>query len=101
MSKYIVSIILSLFVAIQAPAEELKTQEEDKQLHMMASYSINSAFISVMPKRSKYKKIKAAAMTAAVGVAKELSDPKFSGADMAANGIGILASSVLYFVYEF
>jgi hypothetical protein len=88
-------------LSVPAFGEDLRAGDEDKQLHFAASYAINTSLLAAMPKRARYKKVQAAAMTAAVGVAKELSDPVFSGADLAADGLGILASSFLSFTYEF
>jgi hypothetical protein len=101
MTKNIVFLFMSLFLALPVHAESFNSDDDDKHLHMMASYSINTAIIGVMPERTHYKKLKAAAMTATVGLTKELTDPKFSSADMVADGIGILASTLLFFTYDF
>lgn len=97
MIKYLLVFMLSC----PAFGEQLRAEDHDKQMHFMASYGINTTFIAAMPRRTKYKKLKAGLLTAAVGAAKELSDPTFSGADMAANGLGILTSSAFALVFEF
>jgi hypothetical protein len=93
--------LLVLVLALPAHAERLDPEAPDKQMHFLASYSINTTFIAAMPKRAKYKKLKAASATAAIGVAKEFSDPQFSGADLAADGLGILTSSFFSLAFEF
>ena len=92
---------LIFFLAWPAFGEELRVQDQDKQMHFLASYGMNTTFLAAMPKRVKYQKLKAGVITAAVGVAKELSDPAFSNADLMADGLGILASSVFAFTFEF
>ncbi len=100
MLKWIIATAIALS-ASHLSAEEMRAEDQDKQLHFLASWSINSTILATMPKRTKYKHIKAAAVTATMGVAKELTDPKFSNADLAADGLGILTSSALTMVFEF
>jgi hypothetical protein len=101
LTLFMLKYALIFFLSWPAHAEDFNIRDQDKQMHILASYSINTTFLAAMPKKVKYQKLKAGALTAAVGVAKELSDPAFSNADLAADAIGIVASSLCAFTFEF
>lgn len=93
---------LVFFVTCPAFASErLRFEDRDKQVHFLASYSLNTTLLAALPNETKYEKLKAAGVTVAVGVAKEFLDPEFSGADLAADGIGILVSTLFAYTFDF
>lgn len=86
-----------LLLALPAYAEP----DLDKQLHFSVSYSINTTLLMAMPKYTEYRLLKAAALTTAVGVAKEASDSEFSREDLLADVLGVVTSSAFAIVFEF
>jgi hypothetical protein len=92
-------LLMSLLILCSTSA---KAQEQDKQLHFLASYSLNSTLLLSMRKHTPYRHLKAITATLAVGLAKEATDfTGFSKQDMGANALGVLASSICTFVVEF
>jgi hypothetical protein len=75
--------------------------QTDKQLHFLVSYSVNTTLISAMPKRTRFKYLKAALVTTSIGVAKELADKEFSNGDLAADLLGVLTSSAIAVTFHF
>jgi hypothetical protein len=69
---------------------------QDEQLHMLASYGINSTFLLAGSSR-----LNAAGSTLMLGLLKEATDPEFEPRDMGANAVGIALSTLTTFVLEF
>ena len=88
--------LLVLLLSVPALAEPLNFADQDKQLHFTVSYSVNTTLIA-----ATHRRWAAAGLTTAVGVAKEMSDKRFSSADLGADLAGIAASSLCSFVFEF
>lgn len=63
---------------------------QDKQVHFLASYSLNATLVHAMPKH----KIWAAGLTLGAGLAKECADEHFDNGDMLADILGVVTSSL-------
>ena len=94
-------VLFSTAFCFSARAETLDFRDSDKQLHLIASYAMNTTFLVVVPKTLPHRRLLAAGASLAVGVAKELTDPVFSNADLAADAIGIAMSTVFSFTFDF
>ncbi len=97
MKKFIIIILLVPSLSLAATDEDtFSFNNTDKQLHMLASYGLTYTFTD-MYRRLGYSKWKSllwgGLSTLAIGTLKEVTDPKFSGPDMAANSVGIAVSA--------
>ncbi len=95
MKKFINIVAISAFIpfiALSADEDKFSFSDTDKQLHMMASYGLTYTFTDMYRRmgQSKWKSLLWGSLsTLAIGTIKELTDPKFSGPDMAADAVGI------------
>lgn len=97
MKKIILSSLLVLsFIkpnsVLGADDDTFRFNDTDKQLHMLASYGLTYTFTDMYRRmgQSKWKSLLWGSLsTLAIGTLKELTDPKFSGPDMAADAVGI------------
>lgn len=101
MRKYFLVLILILPFALPANAYRFDASDKDKQLHFLASYAINTTILAASPKDLANRRLKAAAITAGVGLVKELADSQFSRGDFVADYLGILVSTGVSIVFEF
>ena len=70
--------------------------DNDKQLHMLASYGLTYTFTDIYRRggSSKWKSLMWGSLsTLAIGTLKELTDAQFSKADMVADSIGIVVGA--------
>ncbi|OQW48477.1 MAG: hypothetical protein A4S09_04670 [Proteobacteria bacterium SG_bin7] len=94
--KKIINIALLLafipLLSLAADEDKFSLSDTDKQLHMIASYGLTFTFTDIYRRmgQSKWKSLLWGSLsTLAIGTIKEITDPKFSGPDMAADAVGI------------
>lgn len=105
MFKYLFSLLLIISFSSASFAEDLDLHDQDKQKHVAACFVITTGSYLVYHQGFKLSKtrslIYAAATSMAIGLAKELTDPKFSGADLGADAIGTGVGIILPITFSF
>lgn len=89
--------------ALPARADELDLGDVDKQAHIAVSYGLclTGAALGQRYGLERWQAVAlAATLTFAIGLGKEVVDDDFSGADLAADGIGIGAAAAVVFAFE-
>jgi hypothetical protein len=92
MKNFILILVLIPTISLAADEDTFSFNSTDKQLHMLASYGLTYSLTDMYRRlgHSKWQSLLWGSLsTLAIGTAKEFTDSKFSGNDIAADALGI------------